>query len=156
MKKFALLISLLLIHFLFIVGAKTIYSNTFSTSTQSTISSINQRAASSDTSLLNYANYLLLKKYILENGKSEQVNISSLITKPKYITYHILKFKEWRLTVDHSARIYCSILTPENVHLGNVLADDSKGILIETDKEEYRTQIKNMLNQLVQMMHQKQ
>lgn len=84
----------------------------------------------SDSTFFKPIYFKKLQKYILKNGKTEKVNISSRSDKPIYFTYHILEIDDIKLTVDKSNRIYFS--DKNSLKLGNILlSEDEKKISFE-------------------------
>ncbi|NVO02053.1 MAG: hypothetical protein HXX09_05070 [Bacteroidetes bacterium] len=88
----------------------------------------------SDSTYFQAKYFDLLRSYILQNGKVENVNASSRLDKPIYVEYHIISFKGVDLIVDNSDRIYFND-SKQKLHLGNILMENKKSVRVESNNE---------------------
>ena len=70
----------------------------------------------------------LVKEYIISTGDSITLDVSGRENGGMMLTYYFIKDGNWKLTVDHTNRIYFSV---NEVQFGNIL----KEINVSTQKE---------------------
>jgi len=99
--------------------------------------SMTEKALENDSLYLEAVYFKKLRDYILKTGRTEEVNISSRLDKPMYITYHILDHATFSLIVDHTDRIYFN--QNEKEHVGNLLLTEDKKVVLEGDEPKNRS-----------------
>lgn len=81
-----------------------------------------------DSAYLTVPHVRKMQQYLYEHGRKEQVNISSMIGKPMYVTYSTIDYKGISLSVDGTDRIY---FTKGTDHVGNILVTPEQMVIVE-------------------------
>lgn len=94
----------------------------------------------SDSDVPDHSDYLypeyfdLVKSYLKSQGDSSVVDVSGNSSGRLLVTYHEIVHNNWKITVDHTDRIYFST-NHDSLHFGNILYNRNfQNLLYEEDK----------------------